>query len=644
MFLRAIIRKIKVEKRGIAILLVFLILSTGFNFSMGIIGSVVQNIDNLTKRGNTIIVVTGITVENLSKYGEVIDYQYFNEVQAEINGKNITVFAGYGKFKTLGVESPTNGKCIVIGGEAHKGAKIRIGNNEYTVENSYFYISSRPMILTQNRGSTLFVLMNTHNFSALSHYVRTHGKILQFMIWKKGESPASGEIEQIETFVLTLFLIVIFSTLLIIFFLAIAHVYGELKGIGILKAIGLPDRFISSLFTGTYLLLSSTGYFVGSFIGILLASLYSYSLISLPFILNWMYIFKYNFIVYFAIIIFISLPYFIVRRIEIIHALRGSFYKISKLKYILVFAIMFFAIFTPYVVSQEFENESLNIPFDVMILGDVSNLSMGEKAGLIYGVHLYDTLTEAFFMDYNSTFISTIIVGHWFSSPNEVVIGYALSKKYGLQPGDSVRIEIAGKWDNYTVTGVSSCALQDYSAIYLPKVSYVKDTVIFLKTSHPEKIKKEFDEKGYEVWTRDDLLHAYNSRLSLLNTLVGSIILSLLMVSIFSLFTLIYMDIKRNEKVYASLKATGVPNSFAYREFIPKVFLSSLLGLLVVIYPSLLTGEKIHDIVLPTLSNHLILPSMLTLGISIIGVLLVASIILIRKIMNRINVIIVLRG
>jgi len=102
--------------------------------------------------------------------------------------------------------------------------------------------------------------------------------------------------------------------------------------------------------------------------------------------------------------------------------------------------------------------------------------------------------------------------------------------------------------------GISSSPLNDYKAVYLPKVNYVPDTVVFLSEKNDE-ILKNLERERYSVYTREDMLEHYRSSLNLLNTLLSGIFIALLIISVLSLFTLLYLDIKKNEKVYASLKA-----------------------------------------------------------------------------------------
>ena len=68
--------------------------------------------------------------------------------------------------------------------------------------------------------------------------------------------------------------------------------------------------------------------------------------------------------------------------------------------------------------------------------------------------------------------------------------------------------------------GISSSPLNDYKAVYLPKVNYVPDTVVFLSEKNDE-ILKNLEREGYSVYTREDMLEHYRFSLNLLNTLLS---------------------------------------------------------------------------------------------------------------------------
>jgi len=642
MLLRTLSRKIRAERRGVAILLVFLLLSTGFNFTLSIIGSVVQNLDSISSQGNTIIFAENASLEEIEKYGEVLDYAYCDLTEMEIGGKNITVFEGYGEFRTMNVKSPGPGKAVVIGMSISAGEKVDVNGDTYTVSKSIYYPFNPPMVLTEHRGKTLYVLMKAKNTEALSKYLERNTKVLQFNTWKGGNAPWKEEIEDMKSFTLSLFGIVIGATLLIIFLLSITHILGELRGVGVMKAIGMPDSFLTFLFTGSYLLLASLGYLIGIVIGTFLGAHYSKNLVSLPFSLNLCFLGMYNLIIYIAIILLALLPFLYVKRVNVVNALRGGFSRISRMKYVVIFALLLFGILTPYTISQQFMNEQADVPFEAMVTGDVSSLNMGEKAGVLYGVKVENLSAQAYFLGYNSSFKSTVIQGRWFSSRGEMVVGYGIAKKYHLRVGDRIRINIIGKWERYRVVGISSSPLNDYKAVYLPKVNYVPDTVVFLREKNDE-ILKNLEREGYRVYTRDDMVEHYRSSLNLLNTLLSGIFIALLIISILSLFTLLYLDIKKNEKVYASLKAMGIPDSHVYREFLPVLALTSLIGVLVSLPPSLILGTHIYYIILPSIGHQNVIFPVFSFALVIISVFLVISYALLRRIMGRLDVITALR-
>ena len=643
MLLKTLIRKLKAEKKVFFVLITFILIGTGFNFSISVIGSVLENFNSFLSHGNTVVVARNATLENISRYGEIVDYQYYDPAIMKYGGKEIRVFNGYGEFKTLGIKSPGSGKVIVLGMDIPKGSRVIINGKNYTVVVSYFYMTSSPVVLTQHRGKTLFVFMKCKDSTALSEYLKENTQILQFNTWEGENGPGYQNLRQMKNFVLALFSIVIFSTLGIIFLLGITHVIGELRAIGILKAMGIPDSFIASIFMGNYLLLSLLGYLAGILIGVLLGIQFGESLVFLPFMLNAPFLILYNSLILMAIVIFLLLPYLYVRRVDIITALRGRFSRISSIKYFFIFSIIFFAVLAPYTVTQEFSTQDIEVPFDLYVYGDVGHLSVGEKAGYLYDVEVEKTYADIYFMDYNSSFASTVIKGKWFSRSDDAVIGYGLAERYNLGVGDKIRINMLGKWENYTIAGISNSPLDNYGAVYLPKVKYIPDSVAFIKTPNPENLKKQLESEGFAVETKEDIVREYRSEVSMLSTLLSGLFISLLIVSLLSLFTMLYLNIKKNEKIYATLKALGIPNSHVYREFSPLIALSSLGGLTLSVPLSLFIGIKIYGIILPPHWTASVVLNVILVGLALLIIFIIFAAISLRRIMNKMDVISSLR-
>ncbi len=259
MLLKTLLRKLKSEKKVLVVLIIFLLIGTGFNFSISAIGSVLENFNSFLSHGDTVVVAKNATLEGISRYGKVVDYQYYDPAVMKYGGKEIRVFNGYGEFKTLGIKSPEKGKVIVLGMDIPPGSRITIEGKNYTVAASYFYITSSPMVLTQHRGKTLFVFMKCKDSTALSEYLRKNAQILQFNTWEGENGPGYQNLKQMENFVLALFSIVILSTLLIILLLGITHVIGELRPTGILKAMGMPNSHVYKEFSPLIALSSLAG-------------------------------------------------------------------------------------------------------------------------------------------------------------------------------------------------------------------------------------------------------------------------------------------------------------------------------------------------------------------------------------------------
>ncbi|WP_456395997.1 hypothetical protein, partial [Thermococcus sp.] len=86
MRLKVTLAKLRHErKRAVTVFLVFAFLSFGINFTLGGIGSFVGTINDFSHIGNVEFVVQGVTVENLTRFGEVVNYMYYNEGMVRLN-------------------------------------------------------------------------------------------------------------------------------------------------------------------------------------------------------------------------------------------------------------------------------------------------------------------------------------------------------------------------------------------------------------------------------------------------------------------------------------------------------------------------------------------------------------------------------
>ncbi len=153
MKLRLALKKLKRKKKKVAIVfLAFLFVSLGFNFTLSAVGSISKAVEDFAKQGNVELEVDGVSVENLSKFGEVVNYVYFNNTEVELNGKEYRALVGYGEFKSLHVKTPEDGAVVLAFLRIKKGDRIKIGDREYEVRASYYYLSGVPFVLVNKKG------------------------------------------------------------------------------------------------------------------------------------------------------------------------------------------------------------------------------------------------------------------------------------------------------------------------------------------------------------------------------------------------------------------------------------------------------------------------------------------------------------
>ncbi|WP_456422297.1 FtsX-like permease family protein, partial [Thermococcus sp.] len=123
-----------------------------------------------------------------------------------------------------------------------------------------------------------------------------------------------------------------------------------------------------------------------------------------------------------------------------------------------------------------------------------------------------------------------------------------------------------------------------------------------------------------------------------------TVMLVTFLVSVFAIFTLIYLEVEGNEKVYATLKAIGIPDSHVEREFLAKTVPSAVIGSLLALAPAIRVGYYIGNILLPvnlSLGDALwILPLLPVLYI----VYALLTVLVVRRVMGRLDVVNALRA
>lgn len=647
MKLRIIVRKLRHEKKkAIVVFLAFFLVSLGFNFTLSGIGSINKAIEDFAKQGNVEFEVEGISVKNLSKFGEVVNYIYFNDTKVEFNGREYQAMVGYGEFKSLHTKSPSDGAVVLAFPEVKSGDKIKIGGEVYKVRESYYYLSSVPFVLVNKSGRHLYVLMQCNNTEALAGFLMKNAKVGYFTIYGSGEIPYMDALKNIKNFAMSFFYLLFGASLVVIILITVVHVKESVGEIGILKALGLTDSFTFFLFVGDYLVLALASYLAGIPLGIKLG----YSYVSLRFPLStspvYLYPLKFDAFTLFGIGLILSLPYLHISRAKITEALHFTPGKSSSLKFFTMFLIIFLTTFSAYFGIKGVENlGNFNSPYNLAVWGDPAKIAQipGEKAGYLSGQRVNGVTTEVYFFEYKSIFEKTLIDGRWFREPNEAVVEKGLAKKLGLKVGDTIKVNLLGKWREYKVVGISNMIFYDFKAVFLPKVSFVPDKVAFLNAKNPEKLKEDYQKLGLNAHTADDSKRRMENNLMLFKTAVYGVIAIILFISIFALFALIYLEIEGNEKVYATLKAVGLPNSYVWREFLKKVMPSMIISSLVVLPISLKVGEYIGNLVLPVALGRgdliKVVPSLLVLYL-IYGTFIV---LLTSRALNRLDVVKALR-
>jgi len=603
MKLRIILRKLGHEKKkAIVVFLAFFLVSLGFNFTLSGIGGINKAVEDFAKLGNVEFEVEGISVENLSNFGEVINYAYVNYTKVEFNGKEYKAAVGYGEFKSLHAKSPSDGAVLLAFPEVKSGDKIRIGGEVYKVRKSYYYFSSLPFVLVNKKGCHLYVLMRCNNTEALAGFLMKNARVGYFTVYEKGEIPYMDALKNIKNFVMSFFYLLLGASLVVIILIAIMHVKESVREIGILKALGLTDSFTFSLFVGDYIVLALASYLAGIPLGIKLGCSYVSSRFPLSTSPDYLYPLKFDAFILLGISLILSLPYLYISRVKIIEALHFTLGKSSPLKFFAMFLIIFLATSSAYFGIRGIENlVNFNSPYNLAIWGDAAKIAQipGEKAGYLSGQRVNGMTTEVYFFDYKSIFEKTLIDGRWFKKPDEAVVEKGLAKKLGLKVGDTIKVQLLGEWREYRVVGISDMFFYDFKAVFLPEVSFVPDKVAFLNVENPEKLKEEYRKLGLNAYTVEDSKRRMENNLMLFKTAVYGVIAVILFISLFALFALIYLEIEGNEKVYATLKAVGIPNSHVWKEFLKKAMPSLITGSLVALPVSLKVGEYIGNLVLP---------------------------------------------
>ncbi|WP_461865026.1 ABC transporter permease [Thermococcus sp.] len=636
------------KRRAVTVFVIFAFLSLGINFTLSGIGSVVKAIDDFSHIGNVEFVAQGVTVENLTHFGEVVNYLYFDEGKVKLNGRDYTALIGYGRFKVPDVKSSSKGVYVLAFPATKRGDKIEINGRDYTVLGSYYYLMSKPMVLTMERGHYLYAFMRCNDTRALAEFLMSHAKVRYFNVYRKGHIPYLDELGNIRNFVMSFFYLLLGAALLVKVLVTIAHIRGSTRDVGILKALGLPDSFVFTLFVGDYLIVALLGYIAGIVPGMLLGSSFNIFL-NIPLTLkpNYTYPIKFDALVLLGIVLMVSLPYLYVSRIKTIDALRFVPKKFSLLHFLLVFFVAFLAASSAYFSLVGIEKlANFNAPFNVWAMGGPSKIVQlpGEKVGYLSGQSVDGITTEVYFFNYTSVFQKTLISGRWFEGPNEAVVEVGLTRKLHLKVGDTIRATLLGVTKTYRVVGISDAFFYNHRALFLPREPFVEPTMDFMTVENPEEVKAELEAQGLRVYTLDDLKRMNQQNLMLFKTPVYAVILVTFLVSVFAVFMMIYLEIEGNEKIYAILKAIGIPDSHVEREFLSRTVPSAIAGSLLALLPSMRLGYYIGNILLPvnlSLGDALkVLPLLSVLYV----IYALFTVFIVRRVMKKLDVVKALRA
>jgi len=634
------------KKRAVTVFLIFAFLSLGINFTLGGIGSFMGTINEFSHIGNVELIARGVTVENLTRFGEVVNYLYFDEGMVRLNGKNYNALIGYGRFEVPNVQSSPDGVYVLAFSEAKRGDKIEVNGETYAVLGSYYYLMGKPIVLTMEKGENLYAFMRCNDTKALAGFLMRHARVRYFMVYQNGHVPYADEIGNVKNFVMSFFYLLLGTALLVKVLVTVAHIRGSTREVGVLKALGIPDSLVFTLFVGDYLIVALLGYTAGILPGILLGSRSSL-FASIPLRPNYFYPLKFDVLITLAIVLMVSLPYLYVSRIRTIEAMRFFPRGSSIVRFLAVFFIAFLASSSAYFALAGIEKlANFSAPFNIWVIGSPEKVAKlpGEKVAYLSGQSVNGITTEIYFFDSKSIFEKTLLEGRWFERPDEAVLEVGLARKLHIKVGDRIRVNLLGVNRVYRVVGISNAFFHNYRALFLPSQGFVEPTMDFMKVSYPEKVKEELEAQGFKVYTLGDLRRMTEQNLVLFKTPVYTVMLVTFLVSVFAIFTLIYLEVEGNEKVYATLKAIGIPDSHVEREFLAKTVPSAVIGSLLALAPAIRVGYYIGNILLPvnlSLGDAVrILPLLPVLYFAYA----MLTVLVVRRIMGRLDVVNALRA
>ncbi|NJE61984.1 FtsX-like permease family protein [Thermococcus sp. 21S7] len=603
MKLRAVLRKLgREKKKAVVIFLTFFIVSLGINYTLSAIGGVLKAFEGYTAKGNVDFDAKGVSIDDLREFGEIINYMYYNTTIVKIHGREFHAMVGYGEFSAI-KEKPSGNEVIVLGmNDVKRGEEVEINGKFYTVKASYYFPSGTPIILMNEKGRWLYVFMNSKNPDELARYLEKHAQVRYFKAFE-GEQPYMDVLKNAKNFLMSFFYLLLGAAISVIVLTTIAHVKSGVREIGIHKALGLPNSFIFLLFAGDYLLMSLTAYVLGMLPGLWLGYHYSYLFIEAPIQRNYSYALPYDITVLLLITLLVIFPGVYIVGIRPIDGLRFVPKRTSVLRFFAVFFVISLASLSAYMAYIGITNvlNDVTYSFNLKVYGDpeVVGKLPGEKVGILTGQQIDGVTVTFYFVAFNSTIGMPLKEGRWLRKENEAVIGIGLAKELGLKVGDTLRLKVLGEEKEYRIVGISRAPFSNFRVIFLPKIKAIPDNVAFLKVEDPEAKKFKYERMRLYVKTVEDIKGETQQNVSLFRSMIFGLIVMILIVALFALFALIYLEIEGNEKVYATLKAVGIPNSYVWREFLKKAIPSLIISSLLALPISLKVGEYIGNIVLP---------------------------------------------
>jgi len=589
--------------------------------------------------------------EDLSNYGEIYLFLNYNRTYIVYNNQKYRVLLGKGYIKMLNITTPNEGVIVIDIPEIRVGDYILINGKREQVVGSYYLLGNLPIVLYRNAsGDNIYIMMRAENVDALKEYLFASSKVLSLTVYDGKWYPYKDEFTNLILFFQVVLYITVASILILVVGSVLVNIRSLHNEILTLKYIGIPLYALMLTVYGEYILSAFLGYLAGIPLGVYIAYKKCVEEHMPLSAINVNNLIPVNTITISIIILASLLPSIHLSSMNPVQLRVRIKRRSIDTSIVLLSLLVGFSLGVPVSTIILAHNAAYMVnspPFQYIVYGPVDQLDLpGDYGVLLTGqkaVGASENVTIAVYVFPVNSSLAPLLVkeGRWIKASDEAVISRGLSLKMGVKIGDAIRVEFLGYERVFKVVGVSELLMAhnnkyiivsggDYTALAKPNVLFTNTT---LSPSVVSKLRDigctVFSSKEYAERVREStLLYALGSY---------SLVFMLLLAGVSVLTNIISSEMNAQLKVLAELLAIGIPDKYFITYFM-KIVAVFITGFLLSLPPSTLLAQKLVLLIVPVPVNNAVVLETLKHLTAVTALLMVLSILTIKKRIRAIKI------